>query len=114
LSRLAEDEGLTLKPYEGHQPGRNWWIHGLYGDSRDRDLCIQVVADEGMAAIFTADLKGYVRLYPRDGSNAWLLLESRRVEDMAALLTGVAEMTDLLRLACVWRMAHPTDPDPKA
>src|SRR5689334_11599588 len=114
LSRLAKDEGFTLLPYEGHEPGRTWWLHGLYGASHDRDICVQVVTDEHMARTFAADLKCYVRLYPRDGRNEWLLLETRRVEDMAALMSGVAEMTDLLRLACIWRLPHATDPDPKA
>jgi hypothetical protein len=123
LSRLAQDEGLKLTPYESHEPNRLWWVHGVYGKSRDREICVQLVTTETLAPIFAADLKAYVRMhgksggeiiYPlRDNSSDWLLLEKRRVDGMTELVTGVAEMTDILRLACVWRLPHPTDPDPK-
>ena len=114
LSAVAADEGFTLKPYESVRPGQACWHHGLYGTCRDRELCILVVADERMAAVFSAELKGYVRLYPHEGVDAWLLLETRRTDGMTELIAATAAVTDALRLACVWRMPHPTDPDPKS
>lgn len=113
LAALAKDEGLHLKPYEDHAPGRNWWVHGLYGKTREREICIQVVTDERMAATFAADLKAYLTHCLPDGRCEWVLIETRRVEDMASLVTAAAELTDVLRRLCVWGMPHPTDPDPK-
>jgi len=113
LSELVDEHGLKLKPYDQYHPDHTAWTHGIYGESRSRDICIQVVTDEDMATTFTAVLKAYLRLYPSDGSNAWLLLGKRRVRDMVGLVTGVTDLTLALQLACVWRMPHPTEPDPK-
>lgn len=122
LSGLAEDFGLELKPYELHEPRHTSWFHGLYGETRDRQICIRVMTDEELAPAFTADLIGYVRLhahpgqivYPHDGFGDWLIFARRRINGMGALMTGVIDMTEALRLACTFRMPHPTDPDPKA
>lgn len=113
LTELVKAYGLTLKPYERRPSDRGVWHHGLYGTSRDREYCVQLVTDENMAPSFTALLNGYVRLYPSDGTAPWLLLERRQVNGMAALMTDAAAVADALRMACVWRMPHPTDPDPK-
>ena len=123
LSGLVKDEGLELTPYEAHEPYRLWWVHGMYGKSRDREICIQLVTTETLAPIFAAELKAYVRMHGKsegevifplcDNSGDWLLLEKRRIDGMTELVTGVIEMTDALRRACIWGMPHPTDPDPK-
>lgn len=122
LKETARAYGLKLSPYDQHHPDHSAWWHGLYGEYHERELCIQVVTDEDMAPDFTARLKGYLRVswhdgetvYPPNDKTYWLLFEERRVNGMVALLDGVAGMTEVLRLACTFRMPHPTDPDAKA
>lgn len=114
LSELVKEFKLELKAYDQYHPDHSAWLHGLYGESNDRQFCIQLITNEEMAPNSAGILKGYVRLYPPDGRNEWLLYETRRVGDMAALMTAAADVTERLRLVCVLRMPHPTDPDPKA
>lgn len=114
LRKFAKDADLELKPYEQYRDGLAQWHHALYGSCRDRAFCLQVVTDAASAPDFLADLRAYVRLYPIDGRNEWLLLERGPAQGMAALLKEAALMDRRLRLACAWRMPHPTDPDPKA
>ncbi len=113
LTELVKEYGLDLRPYDQHRPDQKVWLHGLYGTMRDRDFCIQVVTDAEMAPAFAGLLRCHLRLYPRDGSSKWLLYQSRRVKGMAELMLAAAELTEAAHLACVWRMPHPTDPDPK-
>jgi len=124
LAEIAKERGLELKPYDQHRPDFTAWFHGLYGDVRDRQICIQVVTDAAMAPSFTATLRGYVRMYPAkegqllyaiDGESAhWLMFEKRRVSGMAGLVTGVRATLEALSFACHFRLPHPTDPDAKA
>lgn len=114
LTELVKEFGLELKPYDQYHPDHSAWLHGLYGTTRDRQFCIQVVTDEQMAPTFTALLKCYIRLYPKDGRSTWLRYGIRRVKGMADLMNAVADLTEAIRFACVWRMPHPTEPDPKA
>ncbi|MEK7545829.1 MAG: hypothetical protein AAB554_02005 [Patescibacteria group bacterium] len=114
LTELVKEYGLELKTYDLYRPEHSAWLHGLYGKCRDRQICIQVVTDAEMAPNRVALLKGYIRMYPGDGRNEWLLFETRRVRGMAGLMAGTADMADRLFLACVWRIPHPNSPDPKA
>ena len=122
LKALAKKKGLELKPYELHDPEHTSWFHGLYGESNEREICIRVMTDEELAPSLTADLIGYVRLhmragehvFPENGFGDWIIFERRRVRGMSALVAGTSALTESLRLACVYRMPHPTSPDPKA
>lgn len=122
LKAVAKKYRLALHPYEEHRPEHSSWFHGLYGEVADRQFCLRVMTDEELAPSFTADLIAYVRLYlpagqivfPDDGHGDWLIYARRRVIGMAALTTAATEMSESLRVACVLRMPHPTDPDPKA
>lgn len=114
LSELVKDSGFELKAYDQFHPDHSAWLHGLYGDCNDREICIQVLTDREMAPSFTAILRGYVKLYPPGDRNEWLLFETRRTVGLAGLLAGVTDLMDVLSLACLYRLPHPTDPDPKA
>lgn len=114
LGPFVKEHELNLKPYDQYQPDQTAWCHSMYGACRDREFCIQVVTDADLAPAFHADVRGYVRLYPKDHGNAWLPLGNRRVGGMHEMLAAADETIVVLRLACVLRMPHPTDPDPKA
>ena len=123
LTTIAKDFGLDLQPYELYEPGHSSWFHGLYGETNDRQFYLRVMTDEDLAPAFKADLIGYVRLharpgqlvYPReDGLGDWIVISRLRVKGMAELMTEATDMAQALRLACVYRMPNPTDPDPKA
>lgn len=114
LTELVKEFRLKLKPYDQYHPDHTAWFHSLYGTSRDREFCIQVVTDAEMAPTFTALLKCHICLYQKDGSNKWLLYRTRRVKGMTDLMNSAADLIGIIRLACVWRMPHPTEPDPKA
>ena len=114
LGRLAEDLGLELKTYDQYDPKHAFWQHALYGTTRDRQFCIQVVASAETAPESIADLRAHIRLYPSDGRNAWLFFRQLRVQGMTRLVAATAHLTRAVRFTCAWRMPHPTDPDPKA
>lgn len=114
LTELVKEFGLDLRPYDQYQPDQVSWQHGLYGEANEREFCVQLATDAQMAPTFVGILRGWVRLYPADRTNEWLLLEVRRVAGMAALVTVAADVTRALKLACVWRMPHKTDPAPNA
>ena len=114
LRAVAETHHLELRPYDMHQPGAANWLHGLYGTANDRNFCIQVVTDDALATEFRAHVHAWVRLYFSDERNEWLRLETFPVAGMDQLVRHVAWSTLVLRIACVLRMPHPTDPDPKA
>ena len=115
---LCDREGVVYegrpKPYDQYKPDQTAWCHSMYGACHDREFCIQVVTDADLAPAFHADVRGYVRLYPKDHRNAWQLLGNVRVNGMHAMLAAASETFAALRFACVLRMPHPTDPDPKA
>jgi hypothetical protein len=113
LDVVAKREKLELKPYDTHQPGQTRWLHGLYGSlSNKRAFCIQVVTDDEMAHEFRASLNGWIQLYPADGSNAWVLIETLTVAGMEDLVTSVMSLTTSLRAAGAWRFRRPPDHGP--
>lgn len=98
-------------------------MHGLYGVYHDHDICITVLTDVDMAAESAAIVSGFIRItweknavavYSPGDQGSWLLFEKRLVKGLAGLMSGVSALAETLRLACLFRMQHPTDPDSKA
>lgn len=114
LRPIAEDGALDLKPYEIRHPDDGTWGHHLYGSAWDRAFAIQVTANDVEADAFTASVTGFILHCAEGVEEEWVQIEFRRVNGMAQLVECVHEFLEALRLACVWRMAHVTDPDSKA
>lgn len=114
LKPIAQDHALRLKPYDIRQPDDGTWGHHLYGAAWDRAFAIQVTANDAGADMFSATVTGFVLHYVKGVEEEWLQIECRAVNGMAQLVTCVHDFLQSLRLTCVWRMAHVTDPDSKA
>jgi len=114
LRPIAEQDALDLKPYDIRQPDDGAWGHHLYGSAWDRGFAIQVVANDVGADSFNATVTAFVLHYAKGAKEVWLQIECRAVNGMAGLVACVHDFLAILRLACVWRMAHVTDPDSEA
>lgn len=114
LGPVIENGSLDLKAYDLIRPDVGTWAHHLYGKVWDREFAIQVAANDRDAPTFVATISCFVKLVLNVDDDPWMRIEFRQVKGMDGLLKCVKELLLVVHIACVLRMPHVCEPDPKA
>jgi hypothetical protein len=111
---FAEHHGLQCRPFDRLEAGGSAWVYNLVGFLHGRQVTIQIMTTELLAANGKTTVTGYVHLGPPGHDDGWLRLDAYGATGVQETIGIASRYLDALRRLILQRCGWSTPAPEKA